>query len=107
MPYLISSGAATANNVQVPMSILARLNLGGQCISVGKEYAEPQGRRRHQRLQARAGGQGGQDRRREGRDDLPGGTHDMWIRYWLAAGGIDPNKDISRSWCRRRRWWPT
>jgi len=24
-----------------------------------------------------------------------GGTHDMWIRYWLAAGGIDPDKDIS------------
>ena len=26
---------------------------------------------------------------------FPGGTHDMWIRYWLAAGGIDPDKDIS------------
>ena len=25
---------------------------------------------------------------------FPGGTHDMWIRYWLAAGGIDPDKDI-------------
>jgi nitrate/nitrite transport system substrate-binding protein len=24
-----------------------------------------------------------------------GGTHDMWIRYWLAAGGIDPDKDVS------------
>jgi nitrate/nitrite transport system substrate-binding protein len=24
----------------------------------------------------------------------PGGTHDLWIRYWLAAGGIDPDKDI-------------
>ena len=32
MPYLIASGATTANNVQVPMNILARLNLGGQCI---------------------------------------------------------------------------
>ena len=26
---------------------------------------------------------------------FPGGTHDLWIRYWLAAGGIDPDKDIS------------
>ncbi len=26
---------------------------------------------------------------------FPGGTHDLWIRYWLAAGGIDPNKDVS------------
>ena len=26
---------------------------------------------------------------------FPGGTHDLWIRYWIAAGGIDPDKDIS------------
>lgn len=26
---------------------------------------------------------------------FPGGTHDLWMRYWLAAGGIDPDKDIS------------
>ncbi|WP_353260032.1 CmpA/NrtA family ABC transporter substrate-binding protein, partial [Prochlorothrix hollandica] len=26
---------------------------------------------------------------------FPGGTHDCWIRYWLAAGGIDPDNDIS------------
>ena len=26
---------------------------------------------------------------------FPGGTHDLWLRYWLAAGGIDPDKDIS------------
>ena len=23
---------------------------------------------------------------------FPGGTHDLWLRYWLAAGGIDPDK---------------
>ena len=26
---------------------------------------------------------------------FPGGTHDLWIRYWLAAGGIDPDQDVS------------
>jgi nitrate/nitrite transport system substrate-binding protein len=26
---------------------------------------------------------------------FPPGTHAMWIRYWLAAGGIHPDKDIS------------
>ena len=36
-----------------------------------------------------------------GRDPLtfamtfPPGTHAMWMRYWLAAGGIHPDKDIS------------
>jgi nitrate/nitrite transport system substrate-binding protein len=23
---------------------------------------------------------------------FPGGTHDLWMRYWLAANGVDPNK---------------
>src|SRR3954453_18254970 len=40
MPYLISSGKVTQNNVPTPMHILARLNLNGQCISVAKEYAD-------------------------------------------------------------------
>ncbi|PYF08744.1 nitrate/nitrite transport system substrate-binding protein [Rhodobacter viridis] len=26
---------------------------------------------------------------------FPGGTHDLWMRYWLAAGGIDPTKDVN------------
>jgi nitrate/nitrite transport system substrate-binding protein len=26
---------------------------------------------------------------------FPAGTHAMWIRYWLASGGIQPDKDIS------------
>jgi len=25
----------------------------------------------------------------------PPGTHAMWIRYWLASGGINPDKDVS------------
>ena len=26
---------------------------------------------------------------------FPAGTHAMWMRYWLAAGGIHPDKDVS------------
>jgi len=26
---------------------------------------------------------------------FPGGTHDLWMRYWLAAGGIDPNTECN------------
>src|SRR5918994_636032 len=26
---------------------------------------------------------------------FPPGTHAMWIRYWLASGGINPDKDVS------------
>src|SRR4026209_2097684 len=40
MPYLISAGKVTQNNVPTPMYILARLQLDSQCISVAKEYAD-------------------------------------------------------------------
>ena len=40
MPYLISTGKVTKNNVPMPMYILARLNLDGQCISVAKRYLD-------------------------------------------------------------------
>jgi len=95
MPYLIATGAVTANNVPVAISILARLNLGGQGISVAGEY-----RGLKVGLDARAFGKALRDKRlKTGRPvnaamTFPGGTHDLWLRYWMAAGGIDPNRDI-------------
>ena len=96
MPYLISTGAMTANNVPTPMYILARLNLGGQCISVASEYKDLK-----VGLDNKAFGKALLAKRvKTGKAvnaamTFPGGTHDMWIRYWMAAGGVDPNKDIS------------
>ncbi|HCY63597.1 MAG TPA: bicarbonate-binding protein [Oxalobacteraceae bacterium] len=96
MPYLISTGAVTANNVPTPMVILARLNLGGQCISVANEYKDLKvgldNREFRKALLAK--------RLKTGKPvnaamTFPGGTHDLWLRYWMAAGGVDPNRDIT------------
>lgn len=95
MPYLISTGAMTANNQPTPMYIVARLNLAGQCISVGREYADLKvGVDTSEFAKALAAKRAGGDAVRAAMT-FPGGTHDLWIRYWLAAGGIDPNSDIS------------
>lgn len=95
MPYLISSGAMTANKVPTPMYTLARLNLAGQCISVGKEYQELKvGLDLAEFRQALAAKQAGGQQVKAAMT-FPGGTHDLWIRYWMAAGGIDPNQDIA------------
>src|ERR687894_2095441 len=40
MPYLISTGKVTQNNVPTPMYILARLNLDAQAISVASEHKD-------------------------------------------------------------------
>lgn len=95
MPYLISTGAVTPNNVPTPMYILARLNLGGQCISVGKEYAGLKLGVDAQPFKAALAAKKASGKAVNAAMTFPGGTHDLWMRYWLSAGGIDPTKDIS------------
>ncbi|MDH7803520.1 MULTISPECIES: CmpA/NrtA family ABC transporter substrate-binding protein [unclassified Rhizobium] len=95
MPYLMHTGKVTQNNVPVPMALIARLNLDSQGISVAKEYAETGVQLDAAKLKAAF-----EKKKAEGKEikaamTFPGGTHDLWIRYWLAAGGIDPDKDVS------------
>ena len=107
MPYLISAGKVTQNNQPTPMYILARLNLDAQCISVPNEYADLK-----VGLDTKPFKEALEKKKAAGKPikaamTFPGGTHDLWIRYWLAAGGIDPDKDIETITVRRRRWSPT
>jgi nitrate/nitrite transport system substrate-binding protein len=94
MPYLISTGKVTQNNVPTPMYLLARLNLDAQAISVAQEYKDLKVTTDASPLKAAF-----EKKKAAGKEvkvamTFPGGTHDLWIRYWLAAGGIDPDKDI-------------
>lgn len=94
MPYLIHTGKVTQNNVSVPMTILARLNYDTQGISVAQEYEGTKAGLDASVLKAAF-----EAKKASGKDitaamTFPGGTHDMWIRYWLAAGGINPDTDV-------------
>ncbi|NJK29716.1 MAG: ABC transporter substrate-binding protein [Acaryochloris sp. RU_4_1] len=93
MPYLMSVGKITKQ--PLPMYILARLNTNGQGISVANDYANLNVGDDSKPLKdafskAKAGG-----KEAKLAVTFPGGTHDLWMRYWLAAGGIDPNNDVS------------
>jgi nitrate/nitrite transport system substrate-binding protein len=94
MPYLISEGTVTDGR-KIPMYILARLNVDGQGISVANKYKELNVQLDSSLLRANI------DQAKAAGDPLkfavtfPGGTHDLWMRYWLAAGGIDPDNDAS------------
>lgn len=94
MPYLISSGKVTQNNVPTPMYILARLNLDSQCISVSNEYADLKLGVDTAPFKVALEKKKASGKAIKAAMTFPGGTHDLWIRYWLAAGGIDPDKDI-------------
>lgn len=93
MPYLMALGKITKQ--PVPMYILARLNTNGQAISIANTYKDLKVGLDSKGLkeafaQAKASG-----KELKAAMTFPGGTHDLWMRYWLAAGGIDPDKDIS------------
>jgi nitrate/nitrite transport system substrate-binding protein len=94
MPYMISTGKVTQNNVPVPMAILARLHLDGQSISVSNEFKEPRIGLDASLLKPAIAARKAQGRDFVGAHTFPGGTHDLWLRYWLAAGGIDPDNDV-------------
>lgn len=95
MPYFMTLGQ-TKTKQPVPMYLLARLNTNGQAISVASNYKE---------FKVGLDSKGLKDAfskaKSTGKTDLkaamtfPGGTHDLWIRYWLAAGGINPDQEIS------------
>lgn len=94
MPYLISEGKVT-DGKKVPMYILARLNVNGQGIQLANTYKDLKVGLDSSPLKAAFA-----QKKASGQDvkcamTFPGGTHDLWIRYWLAAGGIDPDKDVS------------
>jgi len=94
MPYLITSGRVTQNNQPVPMYILARLNLNGQCISVAKEHMSTGAQLDSSKLRDVWAKLVASGKEVKVAMTFPGGTHDLWIRYWMAAGGINPDKDV-------------
>ena len=90
MPYLIHTGRIVQNNQPVAMAMLARLNTNGQAVSVSKALMPAGARLDASPLKAAFAAKTGNKVAMTFR----GGTHDLWIRYWLAAGGIDPEKDV-------------
>lgn len=94
MPYLLTTGQATGGK-PTPMYILARLNLNGQAISVGNDLKSV-------KVGLNAGGAKAKFAEMKAKGNIAkvamtfrGGTHDLWLRYWLAAAGINPDVDVS------------
>jgi len=94
LPYLLTTGQATGGK-PTPMALLARLNLNGQAISVGNDLKAV-------KVGLNSGGAKAKFAQLKAAGNIAkvamtfrGGTHDLWVRYWLAAGGINPETDVS------------
>jgi nitrate/nitrite transport system substrate-binding protein len=93
--HLYTTGKVMQNNQPLPMYTLLNLNEDCQAISVSNEFKDLPVSTDSAPLKAAF-----EKKKAAGKEvkvamTFPGGTHDLWIRYWLAAGGIDPDKDIS------------
>jgi nitrate/nitrite transport system substrate-binding protein len=93
--HLYATGKVMQNNQPLPMYSLLSLNEDCQGISVANEYKDLKVGTDSSALK-----EAFEKKKAAGKEvkvamTFPGGTHDLWLRYWLAAGGIDPDKDVS------------
>jgi nitrate/nitrite transport system substrate-binding protein len=94
LPYLLTTGQATGGK-PLPMSLLARLNTNGQAISVGNDLKAVKVGLNSAGAKAKFAQLKAARNMAKIAMTFRGGTHDLWIRYWLAAGGINPETDVS------------
>lgn len=88
MPYLLTI------NDKVPMYLLARLNINGQAISVAEKFKDLKIGLQSKLLKESVNKAKADQKSLKFAVTFPGGTHDLWMRYWLAAGGINPDQDV-------------
>jgi nitrate/nitrite transport system substrate-binding protein len=93
--HLYSTGKVIQNNRPLPMYTLLNLNEDGQAISVSDEFKDLKVGKDATPLRAAFAKKKAAGKEVKVAVTFPGGTHDLWLRYWLAAGGIDPDKDVS------------
>lgn len=75
-PMITLMTLGTITSVSMPMSVVMRLNLQGQGITLSNAMTSVKDVKKTAMT-------------------FPGGTHDIWLRYWLASQGIDPDKDVT------------
>ncbi len=92
MPYASTMGLA--GSPVKPMVIPFHLSRNGQAITLTKALLD-KGVKAPAQIKPLAG-----DAKSKGTPmtfamTYPPGTHAMWMRYWLASGGINPDRDVS------------
>ncbi|MBD2460220.1 ABC transporter substrate-binding protein [Oscillatoria sp. FACHB-1407] len=94
MPHLITEGIITNGN-KIPMYVLAQLNTQGNGIAIaGTHTGKGLGLNLSNAADYVKGFQATSGRKFKAAYTFPNANQDFWIRYWFAAGGVDPDQDI-------------
>lgn len=96
MPHLISEGVITKGNKKIPMYLLAQLNTQGNGIAVAGKH---QGKGIGLKLEEGKGKAVFNQLKSSATPFTAAYTfakvnQEFWIRYWLAASGINPDTDV-------------
>ncbi len=92
MPYQITEGTITTNNQKVPMYVLCQLNTHGNGIAIaGKHNGKGISLTMSDSGKGvfKAGGT-----KFKAAYTFPQANQEFWLRYWLAANGIDPDAEV-------------
>ncbi|MBD2197637.1 MULTISPECIES: CmpA/NrtA family ABC transporter substrate-binding protein [Calothrix] len=93
MPHLITEGLITKGNQKIPMYVLCQLITHGNGIAIANKH---QGKGISLQLASAKSifTQLKSSTPFTAAFTFPHVNQDLWIRYWLAAGGIDPDADV-------------
>jgi bicarbonate transport system substrate-binding protein len=94
MPYLISEGRITKGNQKIPMYVLAQLNTHGNGIAIANMHKGKGVGLKLEGTKSLFDGLKSSNKKFKAAQTFPGVNQDFWIRYWVAAGGLDPDADI-------------
>ncbi len=94
MPHLISEGIIT-NGQKIPMYVLAQLVTQGNGIAIsGIHEGKGLGLDISSAAEYIKNFSAQEGRKFKAAHTFPNVNQDFWIRYWFAAGGVDPDSDI-------------
>jgi bicarbonate transport system substrate-binding protein len=95
MPYQISAGTITTNKQKVPMYVLLQLNTQGNGIAIaGKHKGKGLITKLDDKSKTLFSGLKSSGSKFKAAYTFPQSNQEFWIRYWLAANGINPDEEV-------------
>lgn len=93
MPYLISEGIIT-DNLKIPMYVLLQLNTQGNAIAIADKHKNKGLTLKIDKAKDFFEKVKSEGAKFKAAYTFPKVNQEFWLRYWLAANGVDPDTDI-------------
>ncbi len=93
MPHLITEGKIT-DNKKIPMYVLLQTSTHGNGIAIASKHAGKNISLDMSKAKAYIDELKGKGSLFTAAHTFPQANQELWIRYWLAAGGINPDTDV-------------